>query len=477
MNQPKKRFQLNRRAFLRGAAGISVGLPFLEGLPERSAWAQDANPIYSFFIVQANGVIQDRYWPKMTGPLSAESMAGQACEPLAPYAKDLLFIHGLNHVGGNPGACGHAQGYVQTLTGAPPVGSGVSSQSGGPSMDWVISQELNPANTDPLTLYAGSHDGAYIAERTSFTGSGTSARPAQKNPWVEYNRLVGVPVGGGGGTTGGAEPTGDAVADLFKRKKSVNDVVLREFNSLVQRKELSAKDKQRLNDHMAGIRNLEESLMSTGDTMNDINDGNGNMAECGIPAASVDALSAYENYRFDTNSHMIEDIVKLHAEIVAVNFACGLNRTATLQWGDGTDPTSYNTVSTGGYSSFHKISHQTNSDATAGNDAFAAEAHREIDIIRNETFAHIVKTFSERGLFGNSFIFLTNSIGVGTFHGFDNIPSIIAGSAGGFFKQGEFIKVPSRTKNSKLMASLVTAAGVPTQDFGQGGGQLTDAHA
>jgi len=31
----------NRRAFLRGAGTVAIGLPFLEGLPERSAWAAD----------------------------------------------------------------------------------------------------------------------------------------------------------------------------------------------------------------------------------------------------------------------------------------------------------------------------------------------------------------------------------------------------------------------------------------------------
>ena len=36
MNQRKK--VVNRRAFLYGAGGVAIGLPFLEGLPERSAW-------------------------------------------------------------------------------------------------------------------------------------------------------------------------------------------------------------------------------------------------------------------------------------------------------------------------------------------------------------------------------------------------------------------------------------------------------
>jgi histidinol dehydrogenase len=82
------------------------------------------------------------------------------------------------------------------------------------------------------------------------------------------------------------------------------------------------------------------------------------------------------------------------------------------QWGAGTDGTVYSTVAQGGYSTFHKISHQTNSDATSGNDAFAAAAHAEIDIIRMTTFAKVVQSFKNYGLMDHAFIMHTNSLGV-----------------------------------------------------------------
>ena len=477
MNKSKKPFQINRRAFLTGAGGIALGLPFLEGMPSRSAWAAGEDPIFSFFIVQANGVIQEKFWPLSPGPLTAASMAGQAVEPLAPHASNLLIVKGIKHPGGNPGACGHAQGYVQSLTGVNPGSEGNSSTSGGPSVDMVISNALNPQGVDPITLYSGTQARAFIAERISFTGARTAARPAQLNPYETFKRIMGVvPQGEGSGEQSPVSgPT--PVDDLLLRKKSVNDVVLAEFKSLLARKELSAEDKRRLTNHMDGIRNLENSLMSTGGMMNDINDGNGNLSECSISPSAMTALDAFKDgVRFDPNSHMIEDLVKLHAETVAIAFACGHNRTATLQWGDGTDGTVYTTNSKGGYNTFHKLSHQTNSDATAGNDAFAKEAHREIDIIRMKTFASVVQIFEERGLFDKSFIYLTNSIAIGTSHTYNPIPVIIAGNAGGFFKQGEFIDAGGKT-NAPLMASLLTAAGVPTDNFGAGGGQLTSIHA
>lgn len=472
----KSRHQFNRRAFLRGAGGISIGLPFLESLPGRSAWAQDDNPVYTFFIMQQNGIIRESWWPTQTGALSAATMNGTALAPLADYAANLLVTKGIKAPGGNPGACGHAQGCVQAITGIAPSSTGVTSRSGGPSADWIISQALNPENVDGLNLYAGSQS-AYINERMSFVGAG-DARTAQNNPYQTYQRLVGVGTVGEGGGTGGGTSTPPVTDELLTRRKSVNDQVLAEFNYLVNLPQIGTEDKRRLQNHMAGIRQLEENLMATGGTMNEINDGTGEFYGCNVSPSTMTALDAFSNgVSFNTQSHMIEDLAALHGETVALTFACGANRTAALQWGSGTDGTVYTTQSTGGYNTFHKISHQTNSDSANGNDAFAAAAHAEIDIIRSTTFAKILEAFKNYGLFDKSVIMYTNSIDSGTGHTFNDLPIILAGDGGGMFKQGQFLQLSGGKTNAQLLASIITAAGLPTTDFGAGGGQLTDLHA
>jgi hypothetical protein len=241
--------------------------------------------------------------------------------------------------------------------------------------------------------------------------------------------------------------------------------------------QLSAEDKRRMQNHMAGIRQLEMNLMDTGNIINEINDGTGEFYGCNIRPSTLTALDAFRNgVQFNSNSHMIEDIVALHGETVALTFACGANRTAALQWGSGTDGTVYSTNATGAYSTFHKISHQTNSDSASGSDSFAAAAHAEIDVIRMTTFAKVVQSFKNYGLLDYAFIMHTNSLGVGKFHTFNNLPIIIAGNARGFLKQGQYLNISNKT-NAPLLASLMTAAGVPTSNFGAGGGQLTEIHA
>src|SRR5688572_3147167 len=91
---------VNRRAFLRGAAGVSVALPFLESLPERSAWSSESPPpIFSLFICAANGVVGTRFFPDDFGSFRSDDLAAaqKATSELSRHAPNLLFLKGLRH--------------------------------------------------------------------------------------------------------------------------------------------------------------------------------------------------------------------------------------------------------------------------------------------------------------------------------------------------------------------------------------------
>ena len=72
---------INRRAFLRGAGTVAIGLPFLEGLPERSAWAAGAQPVFTMMIVGSCGVVSKSFLPDATGPLTTDGLAGMTPRP------------------------------------------------------------------------------------------------------------------------------------------------------------------------------------------------------------------------------------------------------------------------------------------------------------------------------------------------------------------------------------------------------------
>ena len=454
-----RRTVINRRAFLRAGA-IAVGLPFLEGLPERSAWAADATPVFSLFIVAACGVVGKRFFPDSTGALSASSLGAltdKATSVLSPHAERLLFLKNINFPMGAPTNCGHAQGLCQSLTAAPAGGGGSTAYSTGISADMVIANAVNEAGADPLTLYAGNRQNGYIAERISFKGAGAGqVRSADDNPYTLYSRLIGLSNGSGDGTA-----DSDAAAELLSSRKSVNDLVRAELNRMKALSALSAADKQRLEQHFDSIRDAEVKMTQMG-------------LACTQDGLAVSQLEAYKSgFAFQTDG-MIEDVAKLHLELVALAFACNFNRVATLQHGDGTDATRYPVPSNAGLNwPFHHISHRVQSDSAVGSNPTAEDAHAEIDVVRMKTLLHGLDQFEARGLLDKSQILWTNHIADGPTHSFKNVPTIIAGNAGGYLKQGAYVDAGGVTNNrlfNTLIAAAVRDKSPWSNDFGDGSG-------
>ena len=438
----------NRRAFLRGGFGLSVALPFLESLPERSAWSAESKPIFSLFVCTANGVVPDRFFPDELGPISAESLmpTNKATRELARHAPNLLFLTGLRYPMLGPTNCSHAQAACQSLTARTPQGGGSTASATGPSADVVIAETLQPG-VDPLTLYAGNRRNGYIAERFSFDETGR-VRAAEDNPYLLYQRLVGL-----------ASPGNqDAAALLLESRKSVHDFVREELSALMNHPRLGAEDRQRLQQHFEAIREIEITMGEMGDS-------------CTLAGLDVTALEALESGVAFRSDGMIEDLALLHMSLVATAFACNLNRTATLQWGDGTDHTVYDVPSNAGLRwNFHHLSHGIQSDSSVGDNAEAMNACAEIDALRLKTFAAGLDHFAARGLADHSFVMWTNHLAEGHVHTFRPLPFIVWGNAGGYLKQGEFIE--ESTTNNQLLCTLINAAvrdsGTTVESFGEG---------
>jgi hypothetical protein len=185
----------------------------------------------------------------------------------------------------------------------------------------------------------------------------------------------------------------------------------------------------------------------------------------------------------------IEDVAKLQMDLVTLAFACNATRVATLQCGDGTDGTRY-VIDGTTYERFHWISHRIQSDGTDGAAiAGAAEMHTKIDRLRMGTFKYMLDkwaqyTTANGPLFDNAFAMWTSHVAAGPSHSFRNLPIIIAGSAGGYLKQGQYVNAGNVT-NNKLYNTLATAMGCkngtgPLENFGPSdlaGGQIAAMRA
>lgn len=452
--RPRRR--VNRRAFLRGAAGVALGLPFLESLPERSAWAAEANPIFSLFICAVGGVVPQRFFPDELGPLTRDGLgaAGKATSELAAHAENLLFVRGLRWPF-NPVGESHAETLCMALTATKPLSSSANATAGGPSADWAIAERVQ-AGTPPLTLYAGNKRNGYIAERLSFSEAG-KVTAAVDNPYTLYQQLMGIVKPGGMTTPGGTE----AERLLIESRKSIHDLVRDELRALMANQRMSASDRQRLELHFDSIRDIENTMDGMGNDM---------VERCSSAGLELSKLEAFASFKYDPYG-MTEELARLHLSLVALAFACNHNRTATLQWGDGTDNTVYLVPSNDRRWRFNYISHRAQSDGQTGNDALAAQAHAEIDVVRMQTLAAGLEHFAARGLADHSLVLWTNCFADMPSHSTRNIPHIIWGNAGGRLKQGQYVDA-GNVDHGPLLNTLISAAvqdtGQVVEDFGAG---------
>lgn len=472
---------VNRRAFLRGASSIAIGLPFLESLQSHSAWAQNAQPVFSFFICGANGVIGNDFHP--SGATLSEATLGKNTKVLAPFADKLILLRGIKFPAGMTN-CGHAQGASMVLTGTGMQGQGNTATSSSESADTFIAKQLN-GGVDPISLYSGHKEG-FINERLSFVSAG-QVRAAEPSPQTAFQRIFSQAsdAGFGGGSVapppvtpspspGTPPPLAPVLDDLAARRKSVVDVVRDELMTLQGRQGLNAADKARLDTHLSSLRKIETAVGQPSDpTPNEPG-----AVVTNPPSASCSADIDASRFAFTPARGMSgedqEKTALLHMEIVAFAFACNLNRTATLQIGDGTDHAIYNVPNNTRGWKFHHISHRAQSDGNSGNDQQSVVAHSEIDGVRMATLAKGFEVFNSYGLLDSSFIMWTNHISDGPSHSFADLPFVIAGSAGGFLKTGQAIRA-NNENNGKVLATLIAAMGLDPNGFAGGKSGIIDA--
>jgi hypothetical protein len=446
-----------RRRFLRGAGGVLVGLPALDVFhPGRAAAQAPARKIYSALILQQNGAIQghgtdpDRYWPRALGPISSAAMAGpdadRTTSELRDHADKLIFVRGLSFKHSR----NHDGGPIAASTGAPVRGTGTKQMPVSESIDFFIASKMSPGQ-EPLTLYAG-RKGTFRDDALSFSTGGT-LRIGDNNPWNVYQRLTGLQ----GAMT--ADP--GLFQKVIARRISVNDLVRNDLKDLLRRTDLSKADRERLDLHVTSVRDMEVNMSGT----------LGPMTPGLVDAAGMVAVSG--THTTDAN---MEKVVRMQLDLIAFAFASDRARTATLQVGGCNDHTRYtiNGVVTPPY---HFITHRIMSDNAIGEPIpNAIELHHQIDRIHARYFKHFLDRMAAYPMPGggtlldSSVNLFTNSVSDGPPHSGDNVPHIIAGSAGGALRTG--IHLRSTGPTNKVLSTIATAAGVrkpggnPIDNFG-----------
>ncbi|RYE91144.1 MAG: DUF1552 domain-containing protein, partial [Myxococcales bacterium] len=308
---------LPRRLFLRGAAGAVLALPFLETFTPRQARAEGSAHRFAIFMRQGNGVQQkwsnepERFWPSELGPLTTASMKAESdrtVSELADYASRLLLVRGCQYRYSTSG-CGHADGGLQCLTASKPDSKdGNKALATGESIDWRIARALKQGG-EPLNLFAGEK-GSYLPDVLSYSAPGKRVA-AIGNPFTAYTLIFGKP-----------DTSVEEQNALALQRKSINDVLRPQTQALLSSSALSQADRTRLKTHFDAIRDLELKMA------------------CQLPSTRYDELAALDPKTVD-DAGLIDKVVKMQMDILALSASCGLHHAMTLQIGSGNDGTQY----------------------------------------------------------------------------------------------------------------------------------------
>jgi hypothetical protein len=454
-----KRFE--RRAFLRGAGGAMMALPALETFTMRAARA--ATPpgkINACFIGQMDGHIYDMFYPPV-GPLTAASLkaADTAASPvataeLADHAADIGIVKNMDFAFDTHPGCGHPRGGNISITASAAKGSQPGTTPSRESADWPIAQL---AGKEPLNLYAGRKGGS---DDCFAFGVGGKVRIANNKPYDVYLTMMGLaPMQGG-------DPA--VLARMQARDKSINDVLRSQIQNLMNRKDLSMNDRQRLQTHFASIRDIEIGMGQP-------------MAPMGPDIKALGDMALTLKATPDAND-LREAAVKTQLSLIALAFASGMTTAATLQIGQLQDEVQYIIDGKRAPQGYHSATHAENGDTplpgkTVARNMAMVVLHHQVDRIHARFLKHMIeqmklyKGIDGKTLLDSSVVVWTNQMGNGYAHTSPRVPWVYAGSAGGALKTGISVDAIGQ-KNSQLLNSVLTACGVrkadgsPKDDFG-----------
>lgn len=228
------RTPLSRRTLLKGA-GITLALPFLDVMQPVLAQTKPATkPRRMLAICNNLGLLSDYFFPKGAG---REYVPSPYLELLQAHRNDFTVFSGVSH----PNVDGGHPADVCFLTAAPHPGS--SSFRNTISLDQVIAEQIGTQTRFPsLTLAVNTR-----AKSLSWTGTGVAIPPEDKAAVVfKQLFLQGNPA--------------EVVAQIRKLEtgRSILDTLAGQASEL--QRNVSARDKERLDQYFNSVRNLEHRL-------------------------------------------------------------------------------------------------------------------------------------------------------------------------------------------------------------------------
>ncbi len=428
---------IDRRTLLRGA-GAALALPLLETM----GWAEGKTgkpPVRLAFMFMPHGVIMERFWP--ADPATYLTAPPQILAPLQGVLDQCLLVKGVSGVPIQPlNGAPHALELSTWLTATLPdtnrrdvINIAISADQiaanyvGGftalPSLELATMPQTWKENQE------GLHEGYY--SHCSYA-SPTQPLPAETDPRAVFKRLFQVKDQGTASGGNGADPL----------DRSMLDLVLGGAKDL--RGKLSAKDRQKLDEYLDGVRALERRIYAMEQRR----------AEAGKEASKRPSTDSAPIPLTIPVGDKRSEYMDVMCDLTVLAFQTDLTRVSTYI---GSTPNGVSYPELGFSDVHHSQTHHNNRvdmvDKVAAINAF--------NVAR---FGRMVKRMAELKegdgtLLDNSIMMWGTGLEDGNKHTRANMPFVIAGRGGGSLKTGRFLNVSAN--QGDLMGTLLTAAGIP----------------
>ena len=426
---------LSRRAFLRGA-GAAVALPFLDAMLPRAARAQagaSARRLLCWYV--PNGIRMSAWTPAATG---TGFVLPPILEPLAPVRDEVLVLSNLANRPARDSVPGdHARGTGSFLTCVNVKRTGGSDIQNGISMDQVVAQAIGSSTALPSLQLGtdgggstGDCDSGYscaYARNISWAGP-QSPLAKETNPQSAFDRLF----------QGSDARLSAAERERRRRQRlSVLDAVRDDATRL--RLRLGPSDRQKLDEYLTGVRELELRIAATGSGV----------------------CQATEPEEPDDHPARVRAMI----DVIVLAFRCDHTRVVTFMQGNAGSNQTYPQL--GVYDGHHQISHHQ-SDPTK---LAWLEA---IDRWEIEQFAYLLQqlhAIQEPGgsLLDSALVFFSSEIEDGDAHRHTNLPVLVAGRGGGASLPGRHVRYAAEQPIANLFLGMFAAFGITRSSFGDNG--------
>jgi hypothetical protein len=472
--------KLRRRKLLGALGGAGLLLPLLER--GRARAAEGAYPKRLIIVQTTNGTVANEFWPKQTGERDFE-LDSTILQPLAPFKQKLILIGGLEMTAAldetiaTAGGLGH-HNLPHLLTGTQgasgripdgrtdPVGNAISVDQfvaralESQAMTAFRSLELGVL-TNGLTGGRGDNDGLI-----SFNGPAIGSDPArpdgnlpEEDPARFLERLLGA--GAGAGETSALDET--ARARRLLEDRSVLDLVRTDLERLKQN--LGQDERAKLDAHLEGLRRVEQELTHS------------MPLSCDFPNAALPAGTPIDK------AESMPMIVTAQMDLLTLALSCDLTRVVTLMMTNGANEDlampwlgegfSGPPAEVGNYKvrDHHNLTH-------AGN--FRPQKIRAEQWFM-EQFAYLLERLDavpegDGTLLDHSVVFWANNMSDGHEHACQGMPWLLAGSCGGYFETGRYLRYGDWAQgafdsgsnllpHNGVLVALANAMDAPTEFF------------